>query len=127
VFVNADFGNAQAAIADRIEALLLGEQADVVAARAIFDALRRGEAPRERFTANFNAYLTPQVLADHQASLGPLGEPQSFVRVRPARMRGGFTSEAFRVTYPGRKLVISMRAEPNGGRVEEFLIYPLAD
>jgi CubicO group peptidase (beta-lactamase class C family) len=127
VTVNADFGNAHNAIADRIEAMILGEEPDTARARAIFDQLRQGKADREIFTANFNAYLTPQVLADHRASLMPLGEPQSFVRLRPARMRGGFTSEAYEVRYPAAKLTISMRAEPNGGKVEEFLIYPKAD
>ena len=127
VTVNADFGNAHNAIADRVEAMLLGQDPDTAAARAIFDQLRQGKADPARFTANFNAYLTPQVLADHRASLMPLGEPQSFVRVRPARLRGGFTSEVYEVTYPTAKLTISMRAEPNGGRIEEFLIYPKAD
>lgn len=126
VFVNADFGNAHNAIADRIEAMILGQDPDTAAARAIFDQLRQGKADRSRFTADFNAYLTPQVLADHRASLMPLGEPQSFVRLRPARMRGGFTSEVYEVRYPGRKLTISLRAEPNGGKIEEFLIYPEA-
>ncbi|GAO40652.1 putative hydrolase [Sphingomonas changbaiensis NBRC 104936] len=126
VFVNADFGNAHNAIADRIEAMILGQDPDTAAARAIFDQLRQGKADRTKFTADFNAYLTPQVLADHRASLMPLGEPQSFVRLRPARMRGGFTSEVYEVRYPGRKLTISLRAEPNGGKIEEFLIYPEA-
>lgn len=127
VFVNADFGNAHNAIADRIEAMILGQDADTAAARAVFDQLRQGKADRSRFTANFNAYLTPQVLADYRSGLVPLGEPQSFVRLRPARMRGGFTNEVFEVRYPSTKLTISLRAEPNGGKIEEFLIYPQAD
>jgi D-alanyl-D-alanine carboxypeptidase len=127
VFVNADFGDAHTTIADRIEAMVLGADPDTAAARAIFDALRQGRAERTAFTANFNAYLTPEVLADHRASLAPLGEPQSFVRLRPARLRGGFTAEVFEVRYPERKLAISMRAEPNGGKVEEFLIYPASE
>jgi CubicO group peptidase (beta-lactamase class C family) len=127
VTVNADFGNAHNAIADRIEAMILGQDLGTVAARAIFDQLRQGKADRAKFTENFNAYLTPQVLADHRASLMPLGDPQSFVRLRPARLRGGFTSEVYEVRYPDRKLTISMRAEPNGGKIEEFLIYPEAN
>lgn len=127
VFVNADFGDAHTTIADRIEAMILGSDPDTAAARTLFDQLRAGRPDRSRYTANFNAYLTDQVLADHRASLQPLGEPQSFVRLRPARLRGGFTSEVFEVRYPNRKLTISMRAEPNGGKVEEFLIYPASD
>lgn len=127
VFVNADFGDAHTVIANRIEGMILGQDPDTKAARAVFDQLRQGQANRARFTANFNSYLTPQVLADHRASLLPLGDPQSFVRSRPARLRGGFTAEAFEVRYPDRKLVISMRAEPNGGRIEEFLIYPASE
>jgi len=127
VLVNADFGDAHTTIADRIEAMVLGADPDTEAARALFDQLRAGTPDRSRYTANFNAYLTPQVIADHRESLSPLGEPQSFVRLRPARLRGGFTSEVFEVRYPDRKLTISMRAEPNGGKVEEFLIYPASD
>ncbi|NNM76976.1 beta-lactamase family protein [Sphingomonas sp. ID1715] len=127
VFVNAEFGDAHTAIADRIEGIILGQDPDTAAARALFDQLRRGQPDQSRYTANFNAYLTPQVIADQRDSLMPLGEPQSFVRLRPARLRGGFTSEVFEVRYPNRKLLISMRAEPNGGKVEEFLIYPEAE
>lgn len=127
VTVNADFGNAHNAIADRIESMILGQDPGTTAARAIFDQLRSGQADRAKFTQNFNTYLTPQVLADHRASLMPLGEPQSFTRLRPARLRGGFTSEVYEVRYPDRKLIISMRAEPNGGKIEEFLIYPEAN
>ncbi|HEV2568509.1 serine hydrolase domain-containing protein [Sphingomonas sp.] len=127
VFVNADFGDAHTVIADRIEGMILGQHPDTAAARALFDQLRQGRPDRSRYTANFNTYLTSQVIADHRASLTPLGEPQSFIRLRPARLRGGFTSEVFEVRYPKRKLTISMRAEPNGGKVEEFLIYPASE
>jgi len=127
VFVNADFGDAHTSIADRIEGMILGQDPDTAAARALYDGLRQGKPDRSKYTANFNAYLTRQVLADHRASLMPLGEPQSFVRLRPARLRGGFTSEVFEVRYPDRKLTISMRAVPNGGKVEEFLIYPASE
>jgi CubicO group peptidase (beta-lactamase class C family) len=127
VFVNADFGNAHNAIADGIEAMILGQDPDTARARGVFDQLRRGEADRSKFTENFNTYLTPQVLADHRAGLMALGEPQSFVRLRPPRLRGGFTSELYEVRYPDRKLTISLRAEPNGGKIEEFLIYPEAE
>lgn len=127
VFLNAEFGDAHTTIADRIEAMILGADPDTAAARAVFDQLRTGRPDRTRFTANFNTYLTDQVLADHRSSLMPLGEPQSFTRLRPARLRGGFTSEVFEVRYPNRKLTISMRAEPNGGIIEEFLVYPASD
>lgn len=127
VFVNADFGNAHNAIADGIEAIVLGADPETARARAVFDRLRRGVPDRGALTANFNAFLTPQVIGDYRCSLTPLGEPESFIRTRPTRMRGGFTSEAYEVRYPGRKLTISMRAEPNGGKIEEFLVYPEAE
>jgi CubicO group peptidase (beta-lactamase class C family) len=127
VTVNADFGNAHNVIADRIEAMILGQDPGTAAARAIFDQLRMGQVDRAKFTQNFNTYLTPQVLADHRSSLMPLGVPQSFTRLRPARLRGGFTSEVYEVRYPDQKLIISMRAEPNSGKIEEFLIYPEAN
>ena len=128
VFVNADFGDAHGVIADRIEAMLLGSDPDTAAARALFDQLRQGRPDRSRYTANFNAWLTPQVVTDHRESLGALGEPESFTRLGPRRLRGGFTAERFVVRYPGRTLTISLRAEPQpGGRVEEFLVYPAAE
>ncbi len=46
-------------------------------------------------------------------------------RQRGASLRGGFTSEVYTVTYPGRTLTIVLRAEPGAnGKIEQFTVYP---
>ena len=127
VTVNADFGNAQSAIADRIEAMLVGGIDDVAGGRAVFDALRSGTIDRAHFTENGNFYFTDRVLADYRDSLAPLGPPESIVRRGPVRLRGGLTSESFLISYPDRKLVAVMRTDPASKRIEEFAIYPFSN
>lgn len=126
VLTNDDVSSASGALADRIESVLF-PASDAAAqgagrARAVFDGLRQGHIDRSQFTANGNAYFSDTALQDFAASLGPLGEPTSFTQVSD-RLRGGFTAEVYRVTYPGRTLVIVLRAEPNG-RIEQFEIGP---
>jgi CubicO group peptidase (beta-lactamase class C family) len=121
VLTNADFGSAQTAIADRIQTILFPGGDETARARAIFDGLRKGRIDRKEFTADGSAYFTPQAVADFAASLGPLGEPESFVR-GSKRMRGGFTSEVYNIAYAdGRKLRLVMRAQPDG-KVEQFMV-----
>ena len=127
VTVNADFSNAQTAIADRIEALVVGADDDVSTARGLFDALRAGTIDRNRFTTNGNFYFTDAVLADYRTSLGPLGAPESIVRRGPRRMRGGLSVEAFLISYADRKLIAILRAEPDSGKIEEFMVAPFSD
>jgi len=124
VAVNGDFGDAQDAIADRIEAQLFPQANKTARARAVFDMLRAGKIDRSQFTTNGNFYFTPTAIADYQASLAPLGQPTGF-RQRGASLRGGFTSEVYTVTYPGRTLTIVLRAEPGAsGKIEQFTVYP---
>lgn len=124
VLDNADFGNAQTAIADAIEKVIFADAGDVSRAKAVFEGLRAGKIDRAQFTANGNYYFTPQALADYKASLAALGEPKSFVR-RSSSLRGGFTAEAYTVDYGAKKLTIVLRAEPGPkGRIEQFTVYP---
>jgi D-alanyl-D-alanine carboxypeptidase len=124
VLDNADFGNAQTAIADRIEQALFATDTGVARARAVFDALRAGRIDRTAFTANGNAYFTDVALGDYRKSLSKLGTPTSFVETSSA-LRGGFTAEKFKVTYPDRTLTVVLRAEPGaGGRIEQLTVYP---
>jgi CubicO group peptidase (beta-lactamase class C family) len=124
VLDNADFGNAHTVIADAIQNILFADAGDVSRARALYAALRDGKADRAAFTANGNFFFTPQVLADYRASLAPLGEPKSFVRTNSA-LRGGFTSEAYRLDFGTRQLSIVLRAEPGAnGKIEQFTVYP---
>jgi len=124
VLDNADFGNAQTAIADAIEKVIFADAGDVSRAKAVFEGLRAGKIDRNQFTTNGNYYFTPEALADYKASLAALGEPKSFVR-RSSALRGGFTAEAYTVDYGAKKLTIVLRAEPGAkGRIEQFTVYP---
>ena len=124
VLVNGDFGDAQSAIADRIEQTILPQSGETARARAIFAGLRAGRIDRGRFTANANDYFTPTALADYRTSLASLGEPQGFVQTS-SRLRGGFTAELYRITYPDRRLTLVVRAEPGeNGKIEQFMVYP---
>jgi D-alanyl-D-alanine carboxypeptidase len=122
VLTNADFGSAQTAIADATAAILFPDTDQTRVARGLFDQLRAGQIDRARFTPNANAYFSDQALQDFASSLGPLGAPTGFI-LRAKSMRGGMTSEVYRVTYPDRALTIILRAYPDG-KVEQFLVQP---
>ena len=62
-------------------------------------------------------------IADYKASLAKLGEPVSFTAGKSG-LRGGFTSENYTITFPTAKLHLVLRAEPNGGKVEQFMLFP---
>ena len=124
VLVNAGFGNAETAIADRIEAMLLPDTDRTQRARALFAGLRAGRIDRRQFTANGNAYFTPTALADYKGSLSLLGKPSSFT-LKSTALRGGFTEEVYSIGYPGRVLTLVLRAEPGKqGRIEQFTVGP---
>lgn len=122
--VNADFGNAQGAIADAVDAVLFPDADATAIARALYDQLRSGALDRSRLTVNANYYFTPTAIADFKASLARAGEPSSFA-LQSKKLRGGFTSEVYRVSLPSRTLRIVLRTEPNGGKVEQFMVYPI--
>jgi CubicO group peptidase (beta-lactamase class C family) len=122
VMVNADFGDAQGAIADRIADVLFPAGDEVRTARAVFDELAAGRIDRSRFTPNANAYFTDQAVREIAESLKPLGAPRSFTLVGK-RLRGGMTQEVYSLAYPNRRLRIVLRAYPDG-RIEQFLIQP---
>ncbi|MBA4047294.1 MAG: serine hydrolase [Sphingomonas sp.] len=132
VFVNADFSDAFANIAQQVTKVVLPTPTDTsnaattAAARDLFDQLRDGTLNRKLLTGNANYYFTPVALGDYQASLTPLGAPKSFDLVRRPRLRGGFINRNYRVTYPsGRTLNIITYSEPgDGGRFEQFLVQP---
>jgi len=124
VLDNADFGNAHTAIADAIQDIMFADTGDTSRARAIYAALREGRIDRSAFTANGNYFFTAQALADYRASLASLGEPKSFVRTSTG-LRGGFTSEGYKLDFGTRQLTIVLRAEPGpNGRIEQFTVFP---
>jgi D-alanyl-D-alanine carboxypeptidase len=129
VLVNAWFGNAHDQIARGITDVLhpeaAGDEQAVAFARRIYDQLRAGRIDRGLLTEDANYYFTDEVLRDYQGSLGPLGDPQSFVAAGPARLRGGFVNRNYTLSFPGRELEIVTYAEPGAnGRIEQYLVMP---
>lgn len=126
VLDNADFGDAEVVIADAIEQQLFARDSGVDRARALYAMLRSGRLDRSRFTANGNAYLTSEALADLRSSLAPLGEPRTITQISSG-LRGGLSVERFTLEFGTRKLRLTVRAEPTaGGLVEEAMVSPLS-
>jgi D-alanyl-D-alanine carboxypeptidase len=124
VLDNADFGDAQTALADAIEGILFADSGDTSRALSVYRALREGRIDRDAFTRNGNFYFTATTLADYRASLAPLGEPKSVSRDSTA-LRGGLTAEKYTLDFGTKKLTIVLRAEPGpNGRIEQFTVYP---
>ncbi|WP_404709891.1 serine hydrolase domain-containing protein [Sphingomonas sp. MMS24-J13] len=124
VLDNADFGNAQTAIADAIEKILFADSGDTSRALSVYRSLRDGRIDRSAFTENGNFYLTARAVADYRTSLMPLGEPKSITRDSSA-LRGGLTAEKYTLDFGTRKLTIVLRAQPGpNGRIEQFSVYP---
>lgn len=129
VFVNAYPGAADPTgqIAGRIAAVLF-ERADAEAeaalaeAQRIFAELQQGRIDRARFSANGNAFFDAQALADHAASLGPLGAPTEFT-ARGSGQRGGMTFRRYRVRVGGRLFGVTTYALPDG-TLEQFMVDP---
>jgi D-alanyl-D-alanine carboxypeptidase len=129
VLVNAWFGNAHDQIARGITEILhprgAADEQAVAFARGIYDQLRAGRIDRSLLTADANYYFTEEVLRDYRDSLGPLGDPQSFVAAGPPRLRGGFVNRNYTLTFAGRQLVIVTYAEPGAqGKIEQYLVMP---
>ena len=134
VLVNAWFGNAQSRIAGAISTIVLpatapaadaADRAALVAAKRTYAQLQAGTLDPAGLTADAIFYFTPAARGDYAASLAPLGTPTSFTQMGKARLRGGFVSRTYRLTYPGRTLTISTYAEERiGGRYEQFLVTP---
>lgn len=135
VLTNSWSGRAYGAIARQIAGIVLpakatpvamsGEAAMTARTRALYDALRRGALDRGQVTDNLAYYFTPQVRADFQSSLAPLGDPTGFEVQGEPELRGGFEIRSYKVTYPTRALSISVFTEPGAsGRFEQFLVNP---
>lgn len=126
VAANADFGNAQVAIADAIESVLFADSSGVARARELYAKIRDGRLDRATLTANGRFYFTPEKLIEYRTSLVALGDPRSVVQTQSG-LRGGFTDERFLFDFGGRKLQITIRAEPGAnGLIEEFLAAPVS-
>lgn len=132
VLTNAWFSDAFTRIAGGIGRVVLpappagvADAAALVRVRQVYDQLRAGTLDRTLLTENANFYFTRGAQADYRTSLAPLGEPTGFVQTGATRLRGGFVSRSYRVTYPGRTLRIGTYAEPGpDGRLEQVLVSP---
>ncbi len=93
----------------------------------LYNQLRTGRLDRSLLTANANFYFTPEVLHDYQASLAPLGDPQSFTADGPPEPRGGFVNRNYTLTFAGRRLnIVTYCRARRACRIEQYLVYPAA-
>ena len=91
-------------------------------AKAIFANLQKGRIDRGLFTADANSYFSDTAVHDYQASLAPLGQPESF-SIRAARRRGGMQMRGYTVTFPKTKLSITTYTLPDG-KLEQYIVAP---
>ena len=102
-----------------------GDDAQAAAkARRVFDQLRGGTLDRSLLTEDANYYFTPTAIADYRASLGPLGDPQSFAPRGASALRGGFVIRGYTIRYADRTLNLSTFFDPTTGKIEQFLVTP---
>jgi len=114
-------------ITDQIAPLLITQDLDPNAAkeleqaRRVFSDLQQGRIDRSLLTADADAFFTPQVLADAEASLKPLGAPLSFVQTS-VELRGGMIYRHFQITWNGKPpLRLSTFTTPEG-KLDQYLI-----
>jgi D-alanyl-D-alanine carboxypeptidase len=126
VLANLDGSRAPSAITHQVEALLLAEADDPLAARelnrarGIFAQLQEGRIDRTLLSPEADAFFTPQVLQDAAASLKPLGTPESFTQTS-VELRGGMTYRHFAIGFKGRSLHLSTFTTADG-KLAQYLI-----
>jgi D-alanyl-D-alanine carboxypeptidase len=132
VLTNEDASSAAGALARKIAPLVLsgsvttgatdGTAAAEKRALDIFTGLQDGKLDRTQLTAFCNAYFTDEAVADFSSSLKPLGVPSSFKQTDD-ELRGGMTFRIFEVSFPDRKLRVTVYEEPDG-KLEQYLVIP---
>jgi len=125
VLTNQDAVSASGVIGQRIaNALFSTDDATTrqreVQAREIFAGLQRDMIDRALFSDNANAYFNDTALADFASSLGPLGDPTSFVQVGQ-QLRGGMQLRVYRATFKERTLRIWTFELPDG-KLEQYQV-----
>ena len=75
---------------------------------------------RDLFTADANSYFSDTAVHDYQASLAPLGKPESFT-IHAARKRGGMQMRGYTVEFPKTKLSITTYVQPDG-KLEQYIV-----
>jgi len=105
-------------IARRIESILVPGSLDI--AKKIFHDLQQGELDKSLLTGDAISYFSPQVRADFEASLKPLGTPSEF-RETESEDRGGMTERMFSIKAGGKTMSLSTYWTPDG-KVAQYLI-----
>jgi D-alanyl-D-alanine carboxypeptidase len=132
VLTNEDASSAAGALARKIVPLMLGGGAAMASAsdaaaekRAleIFTGLQNGKLDRSQMTALCSDYFTQEALSDFATSLRPLGIPTSFKQTAEEK-RGGMTFRVFDVTFPTRKVRVTVYEMPDG-KLEQYLVAPV--
>ena len=126
VLANLDGSNAPGLITNQITPLLLAQTNDPHAApaleqaRRILSDLQRGQIDRALLTSDADAYFTPQVLADAEASLKSLGAPEG-IHQTSVELRGGMTYRHFEIKFKSVALHLSTFTTPEG-KLAQYLI-----
>ncbi len=97
------------------------EQEAIAVIGAMISALQRGEVDRSKLTPEFSAWLTPRMVRDAAASLGPLGAPTDITAHVSENHGTDFVSG--RVAFAARAAAITMRRTPDK-KISQFLILP---
>jgi D-alanyl-D-alanine carboxypeptidase len=113
-------------IANRIANIIFAPAADSAAANAhalvrrIYDDLVIGKIDRTLFTPSANAYFTPQVIADYQSSLAPLGAPTEFSR-QGETVRGGMKLRFYQIRAGSVVMDLTTMTLPDG-KLDQYII-----
>ncbi len=125
VLTNEDSTGASNTIADALADLMLvaespADASAIKSAKEMFEQLQQGRVDVRQLTANARSYFTDQALADFHASLGPLGEPESFA-LKSGGQRGGFAVRDYEVAFAHRIVDVIVRSTADG-MVEQFTV-----
>lgn len=82
--------------------------------------LAQGRIDRSALTADFNAFMTPQRIAEAVTSLAPLGTPQ--VENTRSTLRGGLVVNVLTVTFKTKSMRAILYRTPDGKIAELFLL-----
>jgi D-alanyl-D-alanine carboxypeptidase len=82
--------------------------------------LAQGKIDRSVLTADFNAFMTPQRIAEAVTSLAPLGTPQ--VENTRSALRGGLVVNVLTVTFKTKSMRALLYRTPDGKIAELFLL-----
>ena len=121
-------GRASSLLEQRIVDLLQAPAADpggrvaLERARGIFSGLQKGKLDRSLLTDDAIYYFTDQGVADFAASLGPLGEPSSFVETSHIG-RGGLTVRSFVIQAGGKRMSLETYIQPDG-KFAQYMVDP---